>query len=76
MSTDIVVGYETVTITVRREDAMVFVLGPFEAAVAVMEQRMKQGGSLKRMRQDVAVALGMRLLDDEPNGVASTKPGE
>lgn len=50
---------ETITVTVRLDDAMVLVLGPLDAAL------QKQSGSVKRLRLAVARALGYQVETDE-----------
>ena len=50
---------DTLVVVVRRDDATVLVLGPLDAALK------KQQGSVRRLRETVARALGYRVASDE-----------
>lgn len=54
----------TITVTLRREDAIAVAYGPFDYACAVSEQEAPAGGSPKRLRRALAVALGLTVKPD------------
>lgn len=57
---------QTVTITVRREDAYALALGPLDYAVKVMNGEAVKGGSPMRVRQALAAALGLQAEKSAP----------
>lgn len=49
--------FETITVVLRREDAIAIVLGPLDYAVNVMSGTAPEGGSFMRARQAIKKVL-------------------